>query len=591
MKKAVSVILCLVLLLCASVSVNSVADNEEKIYCTATIKDDFAPDCVVVVFKKYASEINKVHTADEFPGIEIEKIEDLFRVDNPDENDTVNKENFHQIYKLTLKNKGKEEVLNAIMVLEQLDYIRSASPDYVVSSTVDDNQDVFPDVKYGSWYYDSVKMMANTGLMKGYANGTFGPGDNLQRQDFVIVLANLENVDLTKYENFECKFNDVQPAKYYTAAVNWAVSEDIIKGYQNSCFGVGDPITREQICTILYRYAGEPEVGEDAVKVMNGFKDSGNISAFAKAPIAWAIDSGIISGMADGRLAPTATASRAQIAKIIQNVIINIPQINHKDVEVTPEIVSEVKRAIYDWIVENSFEEFNYYKMDDPTEPFDEEKIDVEFIGQYSDCLGIRFKANYVGNISKKVWYEMYMEGKIYSSIMCYQNRYISYLEYKDFLTYHEPGSYSENYILSKKIHDNTATVEERQLYEEKLKNDEKLYSCATIDDDFADDRVLVTYKKSASIINKIHTADEFPGIEIESIKDLTYIEGSVDSKETLNKEEFHQILMITLKNKGKEEVLNAISLLENRDDIQYVGPDYHIALADTSKKNTSGLF
>ena len=177
----------------------------------------------------------------------------------------------------------------------------------------------FPDVKEGAWYYDAVKYVALRDYMGGYSNGNFGPADNLKRQDFVLILARIAGADLSKYENKTSKFSDVKKGAYYYSAVIWAVENGIIGGYSNGKFGVGDNITREQVATILYRYIDSPTVA-NVDKTLSKFKDYKKISSYAKAPLAWAVQNGVISGMADGRIAPSEGASRAQIAVIIMRL-------------------------------------------------------------------------------------------------------------------------------------------------------------------------------------------------------------------------------------------------------------------------------
>ena len=177
----------------------------------------------------------------------------------------------------------------------------------------------FPDVKGVAWYYDAVKYNAQKGYIMGFKNGNFGPSENLKRQDFVVILARIADADLSKYQNKTSKLKDVKKGAYYAAAVNWAVDNGIITGYANGNFGVNDNITREQVATILYRYMGEPSVS-GANSTLSKFNDSGRISSFAKKPVAWAVQNNIISGMADGRVAPTEGASRAQIASIIMRM-------------------------------------------------------------------------------------------------------------------------------------------------------------------------------------------------------------------------------------------------------------------------------
>ena len=177
----------------------------------------------------------------------------------------------------------------------------------------------FPDVKSGSWYFDAVNYCAQKGFIGGYSNGNFGPADNLKRQDFVMILARIAGADLDKYANATPKFSDVKKGAYYYSAVMWAVDNGIIGGYSNGKFGVGDNITREQVATILYRYAGSPDV-QNVDSTLSKFSDVKKISAYAKIPIAWAVQNGVISGMADGRVAPVEGASRAQIAMIVMRM-------------------------------------------------------------------------------------------------------------------------------------------------------------------------------------------------------------------------------------------------------------------------------
>ena len=177
----------------------------------------------------------------------------------------------------------------------------------------------FPDVKEGSWYYDAVKYSAIKGFIGGYATGMFGPADSLKRQDFVLIIARIAGADLSKYADTQSKLTDVKKGAYYAAAVNWAVDSGIIAGYNNGKFGVNDPITREQVATILYRYMGSPDV-DNVDSTLSKFSDVKKISAYAKIPIAWAVQNGVISGMADGRAAPVEGASRAQIAQIVMRM-------------------------------------------------------------------------------------------------------------------------------------------------------------------------------------------------------------------------------------------------------------------------------
>ena len=181
----------------------------------------------------------------------------------------------------------------------------------------------FNDVDTNGWYYQAVMTNVEYGIMSGYGSGPyFGTNDSLKRQDFVCMMANLLDADVSSYANQTPAFKDVQKGSYYAASVNWAVKNNIISGYQNGKFGVGDPITREQVCVILYRMEGNP-----AVSNVNGtlakFSDQARISSFARDAVAWAVQQGIIKGMSNGTISSTTTASRAQIAAIMYNLLVS----------------------------------------------------------------------------------------------------------------------------------------------------------------------------------------------------------------------------------------------------------------------------
>ena len=180
----------------------------------------------------------------------------------------------------------------------------------------------FGDVPLTAWYYNSVKYVYDNKYMSGYSDARFGAVKNIRRQDFVMILARIAGADLSKYENKASSFSDVKKGAYYYSAVNWAVENGIIGGYSNGKFGVNDPIIREQVATILYRYMGSPAVN-NVDSTLSKFSDTKKISSYAKIPLAWAVQNGIISGMSDGRAAPKEGASRAQIATIVMNMDLN----------------------------------------------------------------------------------------------------------------------------------------------------------------------------------------------------------------------------------------------------------------------------
>ena len=175
----------------------------------------------------------------------------------------------------------------------------------------------FPDVRMGDWYYDAVKYNFERGYITGYSNGTFGPSNNIQRQDFVLILARIAGADLSAYEGKNGGFSDVQAGAYYASAVAWAKDKGIVTGYSADNFGVGTYISREQISLILCRYLNGSASG-DVDAILNAYSDGGNTSPWAKAGVAWAVENGII-GNSD-YLNPNGNAGRAEVAQIIYNM-------------------------------------------------------------------------------------------------------------------------------------------------------------------------------------------------------------------------------------------------------------------------------
>ena len=175
----------------------------------------------------------------------------------------------------------------------------------------------FPDVIRDDWYYNAVNFNVKKGYVTGYSNGTFGPSNNIQRQDFVLILARIAGANLSTYEGQNGGFSDVQAGAYYASAVAWAKDKGIVTGYSADNFGVGTYITREQISLILCRYLNGSASG-NVDTILNAYSDGGNTSPWAKAGVAWAVENGII-GNSD-YLNPNGNAGRAEVAQIIYNM-------------------------------------------------------------------------------------------------------------------------------------------------------------------------------------------------------------------------------------------------------------------------------
>jgi len=181
----------------------------------------------------------------------------------------------------------------------------------------------FPDVPANEWYSTAIAFNVNKGYLKGYENGYFGPADNIQRQDFVVLLSRIAGADLSAYEGQNGGFADVPTDTYFSAAVAWAKDNNILSGYENGLFGVGDPITREQVCKIFYNYYTEycdKGVGSSnsPETVCGWYPDGDTVSDWAVRYVAWAAENHIVGG--NGTLNPAGNANRAEMAQIIMNM-------------------------------------------------------------------------------------------------------------------------------------------------------------------------------------------------------------------------------------------------------------------------------
>lgn len=180
----------------------------------------------------------------------------------------------------------------------------------------------FKDVKENDWFYEAVSYAVENGLMSGMSEDIFAPNTPLTREMLAVVLYNVEE----QPEGTEANtFTDVKADIWYTDAILWANENGIVAGYDNSAYGVGDLITREQFATILYRYAQFK--GYDTTQggmAVREFSDYENISDYARPAMAWAVNAGIMGGMDDGTLMPQGKATRAEAATMLMNFCENM---------------------------------------------------------------------------------------------------------------------------------------------------------------------------------------------------------------------------------------------------------------------------
>ncbi len=168
----------------------------------------------------------------------------------------------------------------------------------------------FSDVNAGNWYHEAVDFAVTKNLFNGMTETTFAPDTAMTRAMLVTVLYRSENTpDISGESN---PFTDVPDGQWYTDAVIWAAKEGIVNGMSETTFAPNESITREQIATILHRYAGSPKASGNLYR----FSDAFSVSTYAYDAMVWAVQEGIIGGMG-GALAPKDNATRAQIAMIL----------------------------------------------------------------------------------------------------------------------------------------------------------------------------------------------------------------------------------------------------------------------------------
>lgn len=172
----------------------------------------------------------------------------------------------------------------------------------------------FADVAESAWYYSAVRFVNKNALMGGYGNGLFGVNDNLSRAQLAQVLYNKEG---RPFANVGNNFTDVGTTVWYSDAVTWAAVQGIVSGYGNGKFGPNDPITREQLAVMLWRYSGSPS----ATKKELNFSDADEASGYALNALCWTVENGIINGYGNGRLGPKELATRALVAQMLMNYL------------------------------------------------------------------------------------------------------------------------------------------------------------------------------------------------------------------------------------------------------------------------------
>ena len=183
----------------------------------------------------------------------------------------------------------------------------------------------FADVAKDAWYYDAVKYVNENGLMAGTSANTsantFAPDLTTTRGMIVTILYRLAGSPDIKDQIWGYPYADVDSTAYYGTAVYWARLSGIAAGYSSEQFGPNDTITREQMATILYRYAQYKGYDLTVKGNLDTFKDADKITDYAKTAMQWAVGSGLVKGKSGNLLDPQGMATRAEIAAMLHRFI------------------------------------------------------------------------------------------------------------------------------------------------------------------------------------------------------------------------------------------------------------------------------
>ena len=176
----------------------------------------------------------------------------------------------------------------------------------------------FTDVSEKDWFYGDVMFVYENGLMLGTSKTLFSPHGTATRGMMATILWRMEGSPVPKGKN---SFTDVEAGKWYADAITWTAENSIFAGYGKDKFGPDDPITREQLAAIFYRYVDYKGYDLTVKENLDKFKDADKITDYAKTAMQWAVGSGLVKGKSGNLLDPQGTATRAEIAAMLHRFI------------------------------------------------------------------------------------------------------------------------------------------------------------------------------------------------------------------------------------------------------------------------------
>lgn len=227
-----------------------------------------------------------------------------------------------RLSKMALKYPGTTMTLlaNLVVIMSAhfgescLAWMRSLPDDYMTSKQTVSYVGLFDDVAAEAWYAPAVDYVKYGRLMYGTGNNLFQPDAQMTRAMLAQVLYELEGAPSVK--GLSCPFTDVG-SSWYTDAVIWAYNAGVVAGVSATQFAPNEALTREQMVTMLFGYAGREETLSGSDGALAGYQDQASVSDWARAAMAWAVSSGVISGTSATTLSPQKIGTRAEVATVL----------------------------------------------------------------------------------------------------------------------------------------------------------------------------------------------------------------------------------------------------------------------------------
>ena len=227
-----------------------------------------------------------------------------------------------RLSKMALKYPGTTMTLlaNLVVIMSAhfgescLAWMRSLPDDYMTSKQTVSYAGLFDDVGADAWYASSVDYVKYGRLMYGTGNNLFQPDAQMTRAMFAQVLYALEGSPSVR--GLSCPFTDAG-GSWYTDAVIWAYNAGVVAGVSPTRFAPNEALTREQMVTMLYGYAGREQALSGPDGALAGYQDQARVSTWAREAMAWAVGTGVIAGTSATTLAPQKTGTRAEVATVL----------------------------------------------------------------------------------------------------------------------------------------------------------------------------------------------------------------------------------------------------------------------------------